>query len=399
VNRREAARSRISRFEAHLRVELIDELTRLEETTDAWDSLVAEVARPMASPFWMLAWWRNMTSGSERLRAVAVWRDSQLVAMAPYWLDSSPGGLRELRLLSAGMCYRLTVAVRRDDEAAVAPLVGRTLAASVPHPGTVRADAVDVDSPWPPALAAAWPGRRQAWLRRDRVLSAPVLATEGRSFEEWMGSKSKNFRQQMRGGRRKLEKAGAVVRMSRAATLSSDMSALIRLHHGRWAARGGSSVMSPGVERLLLEAGGELLARGQLRLWMIDAEGAPISAHLFVAAGGEVAYWNGGFDESWSQYKPALQALFAAVEHAFEHGDSRVDFGAGDQAYKRRFAEGDHPVAWYTLFPRDSAYLLNRARTLPRHLRWGAREAFERLPERHQRRIKRAAGRDAGGES
>jgi CelD/BcsL family acetyltransferase involved in cellulose biosynthesis len=87
------------------------------------------------------------------------------------------------------------------------------------------------------------------------------------------------------------------------------------------------------------------------------------------------------------------------VEHAFEHGDSRVDFGAGDQAYKRRFAEGDHPVAWYTLFPRDSAYLLNRARTLPRHLRWGAREAFERLPERHQRRIKRAAGRDAGGES
>jgi CelD/BcsL family acetyltransferase involved in cellulose biosynthesis len=382
-----------------LRVELIDKLARLEETVDEWDALVAELARPMASPWWMLAWWRHMTSGSERLRAVAVWRDGQLVAMAPYWLGRTAGGLQELRLLAAGTCYRLTVAARREDQAAVAPLVGKALAESVPRPGTVRADAVDVDSHWLPALGAAWPGRRQAWLRRDRVMSAPVLVTEGLSFDEWMGSKSKNFRQQMRGGRRKLVKAGAVVRMSSPATLSSDLSALSRLHHGRWAARGGSSVMSPAVERLLLDAGSELLARGQLRLWMIDAKGAPISAHLFVAAGGEVAYWNGGFDDSWSQYKPALQALLAAVEHAFEQGDRRVDFGAGDHAYKRRFANCDHPVAWYTLFPRDWAYLLNRARTLPRHLRWGAREAFERLPERHQRGIKRAAGRDAGGES
>ena len=320
------------------------------------------------------------------------------MGLAPYWVRPKRG-FAEYQLLGAGSAHRLAPVAVSGREAEVADAVARTLAAADPRPSTVRVDATDVDTPWPAALARAWPGPFRPWVRTDRVLSAPVLELRGRSFDDWMGEKSKNFRQQMRGGRRKLEKAGAVVRMSDLERLPADLSALSRLHHSRWSDRGGSSVMDQGIERLLLDAGRALIPEERFRLWMIEVDGVAISAHLFLAAGGEAAYWNGGFDEEWSQYKPALQALLSAVEDACARGDHRVDFGGGAQPYKRRFADSDAPIAWYTLFPRDARYPLTRARTLPRHARWRARELLEKLPDDQRRRLKRMAGRDRGGES
>jgi CelD/BcsL family acetyltransferase involved in cellulose biosynthesis len=130
--------------------------------------------------------------------------------------------------------------------------------------------------------------------------------------------------------------------MSRTAEeLERDLAAFVRLHHARWEGKGGSAALTPERERMLAAACRELLDSERARLWSIDVEGRTISSQLFVVAGGEVAYWLGGFDEAFAAQRPALLALVVAIEDAFRRGERGVDLGPGAQDYKYRLADGD----------------------------------------------------------
>ena len=68
-------------------------------------------------------------------------------------------------------------------------------------------------------------------------------------------------------------------------------------------------------------------------------DGKVINSQLFIAAGGEVSYWNGGFDDDYANLKPSLVALVDAVRMSLERGRTRFDLGPGGQEYKYRFSE------------------------------------------------------------
>jgi CelD/BcsL family acetyltransferase involved in cellulose biosynthesis len=166
----------------------------------------------------------------------------------------------------------------------------------------------------------------------------------------WLATRSRNFRQQLLRGRRRLEEAGAELRVSTAAELDRDIDSLARLHHARWTARGGSRALDARVEAMLKLAGRDL-SHERLRLLSIDVDGASISAHLFVRAGATSAYWLGGFDDRWAACQPSMQVLAAAVEDGIERGDEWLELGPGGQHYKYRLADSEDAVAWVTLSP------------------------------------------------
>ena len=202
-------------------------------------------------------------------------------------------------------------------------------------------------------------------VARRAVLQTPTLSLQGRSFDEWMQSKSGNFRSQMRRMRRQLADDGGVVRMSDASSdLERDIDAFMRLHLGRWEERGGSGLAEVRMDRMLLDAAGLLLPEERFRLWLVEIDGKAIGAGLFLAAGGELSYFNGGFDEEFARYKPTLQAILSALEDAFGRGEKRLDFGGGPQPYKLRFADSEAPLAWVNLRPRTARYPLTWAQTL-----------------------------------
>jgi len=132
-----------------------------------------------------------------------------------------------------------------------------------------------------------------------------------------------------------------------------------------------------------------------MRVWTVEAGGSVVSAQLFFAAGGEVVYWNGGWDPAWSHERPALAAIYAAVEECFARGDARLDFGEGAHDYKLRFANADDPVAWATVVPRGAAYPVARAATAPRRMRGAARQAARAMPEPARRVLWRVMRRDS----
>jgi CelD/BcsL family acetyltransferase involved in cellulose biosynthesis len=377
-----------------VRVEVIDEPAAAGALAPAWDELAVAAGAPFAAPAWCLAWWRHAAPAGADLAVVAVHEGGELRAVAPLYARRGRSGVTTYRVLGTGASLRGTPVAAPGTEAAAAEAIAGALAASARPADVLAFDGVPVDDPWPALLRSAWPGRRP-WTHRVRAMPAPTLTLEGSNYDAWLAGRSRNFRSQLGRRRRQLERAGASLRLaSGPQEVEEGLAAFAALHHGRWAERGGSGVLDGQVERMLADAAAELAPQGRFRLWVLEAEGRPVSCQLLVSAGGELAYWLGGFDEAWAAQQPALQTLVAALEHAWGVGDRRLDLGAGGQSYKYRLADGEELLEWRVLVPSGRRQVAALATLAPRH---GTRAIVERLPQDLKDRVKRSLGRPVSG--
>jgi len=371
-----------------LDVEVLTTPEQLDALAPEWHALATACAEPAATPAWVLTMWRLLDRDTQEPRVVTMHEGGRLVALAPLCFHPAHRSDGGYRLLSGDMPRTTPLALPgRTWEAAgaLAGIVGEL----DPQPHVVAFESIGAASAWPLALAQQWPSRMRPWLRRYFTMSSPTVALAQDSFDDWLGAKSSNFRSQMRRMRRKFAQAGGIGRFSTHETLHDDIAALVRLHAGRWEGRGESSIVAGGAA--LAEAfeavGRQLLDEGGFRLRILELDGAPISAQLFAAAGGDVIYYNGGWDEQHAQFKPAMLGILDAIEDAFARGERRMDLGPGAQPYKLRFADGTDPLSWWVLVPPGRRMPATLARTLPmttwRELRTSAKRALP--PERVER--------------
>jgi len=349
---------------------VLDTPERCEPYRAAWDALAVAEERPFSSPAWMLAWWRHVPGPRAALRVVVVLDGDDLVAVAPFYAERARGRPTRYRMLGAGTSHRAEPLAKPEvsDEAGI--IIARELANAQPRPALIYFESVDMRSRWPDRLVESWPHGQRPWSSREWSGPAPTVSLDGNDFDGWLQSKSRNFRSQAGRLRRRLEARGAHFHLaSDEHELEWGLRELSRLHHGRWQGRGGSVALNPKVERTLGDAGRELLSSGRFRLVWIEAEGRAISAHAFVAAGGEVSYWNGGFDEEWASEQPSMRALILAIEDACARSDHRLDLGGGAEPYKYRLADGEDILETTLIAPRDGRYPLTRLQLAPRHLR------------------------------
>ena len=299
--------------------EVVDEAVALSAHVPAWDALAVAARRPVAAPGWLLAWLEHASDGA-RLQAVIVQEGGETIAVAPF-VATTEHGVRRLRLMGARTSFGVDVLCRPGREREAAPRIANALKADA-----ITFDGIPAASPWPALLG----GRG---VHAPRV-AMRVAVPQVRLTPDWLASRSANFRQQMRRAWRKLEAKGAVL------TTEPDIAGFARLHRARWDPRGGSGVLTPGVEAMIAAAA-TALGPDRLRLFTLHAEDRAISSHLFLAAGGHVTYWLGGFDDAYAKEHPAQVVILRAIEDALERGDQSLDLGAGDQPYKRRFATGE----------------------------------------------------------
>lgn len=359
---------------------LVEEASGLEPLRAEWDALAVLAGAPFSTPAWVEAWWRHLAPERARLAVVAIHDGAELIGLAPFYATRRLG-VTELRLLSGGLASRLEILAKPGREHEAAEEISSTLAALADPPGIIHWESVDAASKWPEWISAGWPSGREHRLVEESTRSAPVVLLGQGSYDEWLAGKSRNFRSQMRRHRRSIEEKGGRFRTSDRSSLSSDLEAFSRLHSARWEERGGSRAVNAGVMAMLEEVGADLIDSGRLRIWLIEGTGEEVvSAQVFLAAGGNLAYWNGGFDEGWSEHSPGIVAILAALGDAIERGDKMLDLGGGEARYKERMADEDRPVAWRTSYPRGARYPLARLRRLPEQAaRRGSRTLRERI--------------------
>ena len=335
---------------------------------EEWDALAVGAGRPYCAPAWMLAWWRHACGEGPPLRAVVVLEGGRLLGIAPFWLDRRGMPPARHRLLGDGLAAPVEPLSAPGREREVADVVVSTLSRAVPAPVILRFEATAAGAGWAGLLVDGW--SRRPWVHSEYPTQAPGVSLEGLDYDAWLATRSTNFRQQARRLRRRLEQAGAEFKIAGEHDLERQLSEFSRLHHARWDWRGGSDALDPGVERMLAEVGRELVRERRFRLVSIEIEGRVVSSHLSMAAGGQVSYWNGGFDQAWAPFQPSIQALLHTIRDATERGERHLDLGPGAQDYKRRMADGESVLAPITLVPRGRGYPVGRLGAVRYQPRW-----------------------------
>ena len=376
-----------------LRTRVITEEGDLDAIRTAWDGLAVASRRPLAAPAWQIAWWRAMAPEGARLRVVVVEDETgAVVGVAPYLVVMRSRLAHYLPLGGPDMCARNAPLAAAGAEVPVARAIAEALSRCSPRPAVVALDQVDVTSPWPALLRRSWPGLLPPRLEHVRRSQAPTLHLDFESYEEWLATKNRSFRGPLGRRRRRLAELGAVTRIVETQEeLEWALGHFRRLHGARWG--DATSLAGEAGFQLMLEAGRELLPSGRFRVCTITIDDEPVTVNVFIAAGGDVALWNGGWAAEYASLSPTIVGICFGIEDAIARGDVRMDFGEGDYDYKMRFTDHDEDIEWIRLYPRGPRYALTFVVTAPARLRPLARTVVARLPDGLGRRLRRLARR------
>jgi CelD/BcsL family acetyltransferase involved in cellulose biosynthesis len=315
----------------------------------------------------MLPWWRHVAPKSGVLRVAAALEDGRLVGIAPFLAERLRGGLWRYRLLSSGTAAPLEPLAAIGREREVARLFGQILREARPRPAIVSLDGIVVGSPRYGLIETA--GSDRVRCHSQYQLPLPMFEWAG-GYESWLSSRSRNFRWQMGRARRTLNDLGGRLRLTTSdAELSRDLAEFARLHHARWANRGGSRALVAGVEAMLSAAAPTLLRKRRLHLAVAEIGDRVIGAQAFLAAGDHLCWWLGGSDDEYSACRPAHLTCLHVLENTMKDDPITVELGPGGQPFKRRLTDETETLDWLLVAPRRTAYPLARGYALPAELR------------------------------
>jgi CelD/BcsL family acetyltransferase involved in cellulose biosynthesis len=310
-----------------LSLERIDDLASVR---DEWTELAERAGNVFATWEWADAWWR--VYGDERPLLVTGCRDAggRLVAVLPLYL-STRRPVRTLRFLGHGPADQLGPVCAPEDRGAVAEALKRLLADELEGWDLLLAERLAPAEGWSGALGGRVVHREES----------PTLLIAGRSFDEFLASRSKNFREQVRRRDRKLRREHEVeLRLTDAARLETDLDTLFRLHAARWS-EGESNALAGPRERFHRDFASRALERGWLRLWVLEADGAPRAAWYGFRFAQLDSYYQSGRDPDWERESVGFVLMSHTVRQAFDDGMTEYRLLRGGEEYKGRFASDD----------------------------------------------------------
>jgi CelD/BcsL family acetyltransferase involved in cellulose biosynthesis len=317
----------------------LERLPGLDAAEGDWEALAERGENIFGTREWLSTWWRHFGRGELLLLGIRR-GEGALTAIVP--LDRSRvGPARVLRFLGHGLSDELGPICDPADSAAVARTLQHALRDSL-------FGGWDVLLGEQLLRAKGWSDLLGGTVAREE--SSPVLRARGRSFEEVLASRSRNFRQQVRRRERKLlREHGLRYRLADdPARLDADLTALFELHAARWG-ENGSTAFSPGRQAFHREFARLALDNGWLRFWFAEVDGAPVAALYGFRFADSELYYQSGRDPAWDRYAVGFVLLTHAVRAALEDGCSEYRLLRGGEAYKQRFADYDPGLATLVL--------------------------------------------------
>jgi CelD/BcsL family acetyltransferase involved in cellulose biosynthesis len=307
----------------------LEPLGDLEALGDEWRPLAERTRNVFSTWEWARTWWRHFGDGREQ--SVVGWRepDGALAGILPVYLHSR-GPLRVARFIGQGPADQLGAVCAPDTQPAAARALAGALRRGPLRAGVFVGDNLLVPERWPDLLGGTV-------LRREPT---PLLHVRGRGWDEFLASKSSNFRSQVRRNERKLVRDhGLAFRLAAGDTLDSDFPELVRLHREQWGAR--SDAFAGPLEAFHRDFAQVALERGWLRLWLAEIEGRVVAAWYGFRYAGVESYYQSGRSGDWDRLSVGRVLLVHSMRCAFEDGLDEYRLLRGGEAYKDRFADED----------------------------------------------------------
>jgi CelD/BcsL family acetyltransferase involved in cellulose biosynthesis len=241
--------------------------------------------------------------------------------------------VRLVRFLGAGVSDELGPVCAPEYRRPIARLFARHADEVMSTAGVFLCERLWDDDPLVPMLGAGVVHR----------IASPVLPIEGRTFEEYLADRSRNFRQQVRRRERHLVRDhGLSYRLTEDPDrLEQDMRTMIRLHTARWW-RGESIAFEGSRMPFHLDFARRALEKGWLRLWTLELGGRPAAMWYGLRFGAVDWFYQSGRDPALDHLNVGFVLLCHSIRCAIEDGQREYRLGSGDEAYKQRFTD-HHP--------------------------------------------------------
>ena len=307
----------------------------LEDIREDWTALAEQTGNIFSTWDWNSISWRHFGSGRTPLAIACRSRDGRVVAVLPFYVWRERP-LRVVRLIGHQVGDQLGPICRPGDRAAVA-------AAIVDALSLYRAD-IFVGEHLP--VAEGW----SSLLGGQILMSgeSPTLRLDGRSWDDFLASRSQNLRSKVRGGERRLMR-GHEIRYrltTNRGQLNEDLDVLFALHSARWVGERTTFMRYQSFHR---EFAARALDRGWLRLWLLEIDGQPRAAWYGFRFAGIESFYQGGRDPGWDVDSLGFIILVHSIREALGDGMSEYRFLRGGESYKYRFANSDRDVETFAI--------------------------------------------------
>lgn len=287
----------------------------LDDAREERSALAEAVGNVFATPEFHATWWRAFGADRELLLHTVRDDEGALVGVLPLYRWR----FGVVRFIGHGGGDELGP-VARDEHASAVADAFRAIASPLVVCEHVRPR-------WMNALGA------------HSVLSeaTPVLPVGSfASWDEYLASRSANFRGQVRSRTRRLAKEHDVIfRLADESSLDDDLATLFRLHRARWnrpSTFGAREIFHRAFARVALE-------RGWTRLIVLELDGAPSAAWYGFRFAEADSYYQSGRDPARERDSVGLVLLAHTIEGAFADGRAEYRFLRGDEPYKFRFTD------------------------------------------------------------
>jgi len=301
----------------------------VEAVGSQWNPLAVLGGSPFLTYEWISSWWHALGDG-QLLCALLRAPDGTLRAGACCRL--SPSG--ELTALTdPDYSYEWDV-VARDADAR------REVWQAIARFGARRVH-VSLLPDRPDGAGAACEALESGGYRvlRNRAEVSPYLPLPD-SWDELLGSISRNLRHKLRRNRRALDRDGALVlRTTHSETdLERSLEIFLALEASGWKGRAGTAILCDSrAERLYRSFALAAARQGWLRLSILESAGTPVAAAYGCAFAGRAFRLKSAYDERYADHSPGLVLLGEELQRSIDEGLREYDFLGSAEFHKLRW--------------------------------------------------------------
>lgn len=319
-------------------VDVLTDASALAEVEPEWRALAESRGNAFVSPEWFHAWLPHLGPRTKPWVLVVRTDDGSLRGLLP--LVASVGrGPRRLRFAGGRFGDYFHPVAAAEDEEACAVAAGQALHERSGSWAVLVLDKVDVSSPWVDQVRGKPPNPTLPAVEDHREWLPYIDLSGFSSWDDYLATRSKNFRGQARRELRVLERdhSASFRRTLHASELDTDLASFFDLHERRWSGRGRSTLAHEPARAALADFAAAALKAGWLRLWFLEVDARPIASWYGWRVGPRYAFYQSGLDPAWSQRSAGLVLLGRTIRDAIEDGAREYEMLGGNEPYKGRF--------------------------------------------------------------
>src|SRR5437016_2227190 len=314
------------------------ELPLVVSLSGQWDTLLQSTAcnRAFSSAAWLLSACKTDPSISPFV--IAAWRGPELVGVLPL-VDISGAGRAEF----IPSDYN-DIIVRPGDNLAVQAVLNYAVGLGRP----LSLKNLRLDSNCYCAVAQARPDLAEKHFKIDHTCFYIAL---GSSYPDYLASRSKETRADLRRHERKAQQDGLAVVALSPEDFSPELlpEIFLSLHLARFKEE--STLSTPTRQALIRMVLPELFRQGRLKPFTLTVGGKVIAIDICMVGPRGLGTWNGGFLPEAATYSPGTLILAEQLRQSFALEMEEYDWLRGSDSYKTRWATDSRSTGRFDFEP------------------------------------------------